>query len=98
MKQRWEEWCAGLPSSYEIPRSLAPHREPVSAITLHAFGDASKVGVSAVVYAVVEQEHGTTQGLVCSKSRLAKRNLSISRLELVTRHMAVNLLSNVERN
>ena len=81
MKQRWEEWCAGLPSSYEIPRSLAPHRESVSAITLHAFGDASKV--SAVVYAVVEQEHGTTQGLVCSKSRLAKRNLSIPRLELV---------------
>ena len=97
MKQRWEEWCAGLPSSYEIPRSSAPYRQPVSAITLHAFGDASKVEVSAEVYAVVEQEHGTTQGLVCSKSRLAKRNLSIPRLELVAGHMAVNLLSNVER-
>ena len=94
-KQRWEEWCAGLPPRYEIPRSLAPHQEPISTITLHAFGDASKVGVSAVVYAVVEQEHGTTQGLVCSKSRLAKRNLSIPRLELVAGHMAVNLLSNV---
>jgi hypothetical protein len=76
-KQRWEEWYTGLPQSYEIPRSLAPHQGLVAAITLHAFGDASKVGVSAVVYAVVEQEHGTTHGLVCAKSRLAKRNLSI---------------------
>ncbi|XP_028413673.1 uncharacterized protein LOC114536529 [Dendronephthya gigantea] len=73
-KQRWEEWCKGLPRSYEVPRSLAPHQEPVSAITLHAFGDASKVGVSAVVYAVVEQEHGTTQGLACAKSRVAKHS------------------------
>ena len=54
-KQRWEEWCKGLPRSYEIPRPLAPFQEPVSAITLHAFGDASKVGVSTVIYAVVEQ-------------------------------------------
>ena len=97
IKQRGEEWCASLPSQYEVPRSLAPHQEPVSAVTLHAFGDASKVGVSAVVYAVVEQAHGTTQGLVCSKSRLAKRNLSIPRLELVAGHMAVNLLTNVEK-
>ena len=47
IKQRWEEWC--LPSQYGVPRSLAPHQEPVSAVTLHAFGDASKVGISAVV-------------------------------------------------
>lgn len=95
-KQRWEEWRKGLPRIYEIPRSLAPLRESVSAITLHAFGDASKVGLSAVVYAVVEQEHGTTQGMVCAKSRVAKRNLSIPRLELVAGHMAVNLVTNVE--
>ena len=49
-----------------------------------------------MVYAVVKQEHGTTQGLVCAKSQLAKRNLSIPRLELVDGYMAVNLLSNVE--
>ena len=45
----------------------------------------------------MEQAHGTTQGLVSSKSRLAKRNLSIPRLELVAGHMAVNLLTNVEK-
>jgi hypothetical protein len=48
------------------------------------------------VYAVIEQENGTTQGLVCSKSRIAKRNLTIPRLELVSGHMAANLVTNVE--
>ena len=97
IKQRWEEWCASHPSRYEVPRSLAPNQEPVSTVTLHAFGDARKVGVSALVHAVVEQEQGTTQGLGCSKSRLAKRNLLIHPLELVVGHMAVNLLSKVEK-
>jgi hypothetical protein len=52
--------------------------------------------VAAAVYAVIEQEYGTTQGLVCSKSRIAKRNLAIPRLELVSGHMAANLVTNVE--
>ena len=30
-----------------VPRSLAPFFQPVTAATLHAFGDASKLGVSA---------------------------------------------------
>ena len=44
---------------------------------------------------MVKQEQGTTQRLVCAKSRLAKRNLTIPRLELVASHMAVNLAANV---
>ena len=46
---------------------------------------------------MVEQPNGTTQGLVCAKSRLAKRNLTIPRLELVAGHMAIKLATNVER-
>ena len=75
---------------------MVPHQQPVKAITLHAFGDASKNGVSASVYAVVEQDQATTQGLVCAKARLAKQNLTIPRLELVSRHMAMKLVTNVE--
>ena len=51
----------------------------------------------AVVYAVTKQESGTTQGIVCLKSRIAKKNLSIPRLELVAGHMVSNLVTNVER-
>jgi hypothetical protein len=97
IKKRWEEWQLVASTTFTVPRSLAPFPQPVTAVTLHAFGDASKLGVSAAVYAVVEQENGTTQGLVCSKSRLAKKSLTIPRLELVAAHMAKNLVTNVER-
>lgn len=97
MRKRWEEWSLQMLEHFTVPRSLAPYHQPVLSISLHAFGDASKNGVSAAVYVVVEQEQGTTQGLVCSKSRLAKRDLTIPRLELVAGHMAINIVSNVEK-
>ena len=37
-----------------------------------------------------------SQGLVASKSRISKRDLTIPRLELVSTHMACNLISNVK--
>ena len=61
---RWKKWCARLPNKIEVPRSLVLHREEVQAIDLHAFGDTSGQGTSAVVYAVVHQNQGTKQGLV----------------------------------
>lgn len=94
LKRRWDSWCANLPEWVTVPRTLAPCRQRVSKVTLHAFGDASIHGVAAAVYAVVQQKEGTTQGLVCAKARLAKRNLTIPRLELVSGHMAVNLATN----
>ena len=49
----------------------------------------------AAVYAVVNQLLAISQGLVASKSRISKRDLTIPRLELVSTHMACNLISNV---
>ena len=63
-----------------VPRALAPYHQPISSLTLHAFGDASAKGVSAAVYAIVHQDQGVTQQLVCAKSGLAKKNLTIPRL------------------
>lgn len=79
-----------------VQRALAPYHQPISSLTLHAFGDASAKGVSAAVYAIVHQDQGVTQQLVCAKSGLAKKNLTIPRLELVAGHMAVNLVTNVQ--
>ena len=93
--QSWIRWEEKLPSHVTVPRSLAAHQEDIQAIELHAFGDASWKGVAAAVYAVVVQEKGVNQGLVASRARLAKKGLTIPRLELVSGHMAVNLLSNV---
>ena len=94
--KQWKDWCLQLPQRFEVPRLLVPHHQPVKAITLHAFEFASKNGVSAAVYSVVEQDQATTQGLLCAKARLAKQNLTIPRLKLVAGYMAVNLVTNVE--
>ena len=63
---------------------------------LHVFRDTSAKGTAAVVNVVVHQASGITQGLLAAKVRLAKKNMSIPRLELVSAHMAANLVSNVK--
>ena len=93
--QSWVRWEEKLPSHVTVPRSLAAHQEDIQAIELHAFGDASGKGVAAAVYIVVVQEKDVNQGLVASRARLAKKGLTMPRLELVSGHMAMNLLSNV---
>ena len=91
----WQKWEMKLPVKTEVPRALVPAREPIQAIALHAFGDASAQGVAAADYAVVEQTSWVNQGLVAPKARLTKQGLTIPRLELVAGHMTVNLLTNV---
>ena len=58
-------------------------------------GDANARGASAAACAVVYQPSGTSQGLIVSKSRLSKKELTIPRLELVFGHMVANLLHNI---
>ena len=95
LTKRWRKWENHLPLQIKAPRSIPLAQEPIQDITLHAFGDASGHGVGAAVYAVVTQESQVNQGLVCAKARLAKQGLTIPRKELVSAHMAVNLLDNV---
>ena len=94
LEKSWKKCCFDLPELMSVKGTIAPFREAINSIQLHAFGDASLKGVCAVVYAVVSQESGTTQGLITSKSQMSK-NLTIPRLELVAGHMAVNLAVNV---
>ena len=91
----YSQWVKGLPKRVAIPRALTTQREAVEEIELHSFGDASKKGVCAALYAVVKQNEDTNVGLVAARARLAKQDLSIPRLELVSAHMAANLLVNV---
>ena len=86
-----------LPEQVTVPRSIAVNQEIVDEVELHAFGDASKKGVSAAVYAITKQESGVNVGLVAAKARLAKQDLTIPRLELVSAHMAAILVSNIQQ-
>lgn len=95
LAKAWMKWESGLPQSFEVPRSLALHREDIEHIELHSFGDACANGVAACVYGVIRQASVTNQGLIGAGSRLSKQGLTIPRLELVAGHMAVNLVANV---
>ncbi|XP_068692648.1 uncharacterized protein [Montipora foliosa] len=93
---KWLKWESQLPARVSTARALPKYREEVSNIDLHCFGDASGRGVSAAVNAVVSQPSGNSVGLVAAKARLAKQGLTIPRLELVSGHMAMNLIVNVK--
>lgn len=80
----------------EVPRSIAQHQEEITSINLHAFGNASSQGVSTAVLRHHISIDGGSQGLMTAKSRLAKKGLTIPRLELVSGHMAANLVDNVK--
>lgn len=95
LTRRWSKWEGQLPEGITMPRAIVKHPEPITNINLHCFRDASGRGVGAALYAVVSQPSGTSVGLVTAKARLAKQGLSIPRLELVSGHMAVNLIVNV---
>ena len=93
---KWLKWESKLPASVSTARALPKYREEVSNIDLHCFGDVSGSGVSAAVYAVVSQPSGNSVGLVAARARLAKQGLTIPHLELVSGHMAMNLIVNVK--
>ena len=93
--ERWVKWESLLPNQVRVPRSLAKPEEPIDAIDIHVFGDASREGVSAAVYTVIHQPSGNSKGLVAAKARLAKKSLTIPHLELVSAHMAANITQNL---
>ena len=90
LQYKYRAWEETLSKEVTIPRALPKYRESIDAAELHAFGDASAVGVSTAVYAVIKQSTGVSKHLVAAKSRLAKRGLIIPRLELVAAHTSVN--------
>eukprot|EP00794_Sanderia_malayensis_P016265 gene16265-biopygen13818 len=95
IQKQWEKFENKLPVEIEVPRSLVAHQEQIEKIDLHVFGDTSGTGTAAVAYAVVYQKSGISQGLIAARSRLAKKGLTIPRLELVSAHMAANLAQNI---
>ena len=95
LRSRWKQFCGNLPTKMEMNRSLCLYREEIHSIELHAFGEPSEKGISAVVYAVA-QPSGYSVGIIAARSRLAKKDTTIPRLELVSSHMAANLLENVK--
>jgi hypothetical protein len=83
LKSRWERWLDSLPSVLTFPRSIPRERASITEIDIHGFADASILGCCGVIYVVANQGELVSRGLLVSKARLAKRDLTIPRLELV---------------
>ena len=68
-----------------VPRSVV--NTDVTKIALHGFSDASKLTVSAAIYALMfHKASPVCQSLLVAKSKIAARELSIARLELIAAH------------
>ena len=96
IKQKWDKWKLDIETKVEIPRSIPLKQESVTMVDLRVFGDASVLGCCAAAYVVVYQPSSVNQGLIASKSRLSKRDMTIPRLELTAAHMAKNLAANIK--
>eukprot|EP00794_Sanderia_malayensis_P010671 gene10671-11804_t len=94
IRNKFINWLKSL-RTIEVPRTVAPYLEDISLIVLHHFMDASNKGVAGQTVAIVAQPSGSTQLLLTSKARIAKRGLSIARQELVACQMDANLAVNV---
>ena len=90
----WLKWSRQL-RNIKVPRSVARGVNEIKAVHLHVFADASNIACSTVTVAVVEHSTSVVKGLLTSKSRISKRNTSISRLELVGGQMAANIVKNL---
>ena len=74
-----------------IPRSVVDYNK--KEMSLHGFSDASKRGICAAVYVGSKySDASVTQNLLVSKSRIAPRDTSIPRLELVAAFTLAKLL------
>ena len=90
------KWINSLNIKIEILSSISI-RETITNIDIHLFSDASINGVYTVVYEVIYQPNKISQGLITSKTRLAKRNLTIPRLELIASQMSANVSQNIKK-
>ena len=95
-QNQWLKWTIDLHDKIRLLRSIPTKGKQMFYIDIHLFSDASLTGVCTVAYIVVNQKNISSQNLITSKSRLARKDLSIPRLELVTAHRSANLAEDVK--
>ena len=96
ISRSWNKWLRGLEECpvLSVPRSVV--NTDVTNIVLYGFSDASKLAVSAAIYALVfHKVVPVCQNLLVAKSRIAPRELSIPRLELIAVHTLSKLMNHV---
>ena len=93
---RWVNWIKMMKScsTFSIPRSVT--NGMTSKMVIHGFSDASKKAIASAVYLVTYYGDMDPQSkLLVAKSRIAPKDTTIPRLELIGAHMLCRLLSHV---
>ena len=78
-----------------IPRSVVSGR--IIEVELHGLSDANKSALCACVYAATSHQNSQTSNLLVAKARIAPRDFSIPRLELVAVHTLSKLMNRVRK-
>ncbi|XP_043476290.1 uncharacterized protein LOC122507569 [Leptopilina heterotoma] len=93
-KDDFLRWLKDLPilKTIEIPRKLGR-----GDLSLHVFGDASRFAYASVVFARIEDEGIVSVRLLNAKSRMAPKNATIPRLELMAATISVRLAISVSQ-
>jgi len=97
IKRSWDRWLKGMENypCLTVPRSVVNRN--VTRIVLHGFSDASKLAISVAIYALAYHAAVPVhQNLLDAKSRIAPRDLSTSRLELIAAHTLSRLMNHVK--
>ena len=95
--KKWSTWVKALKHTptVDVPHCASTINQ--SHFELHGFADASKMAVCTAIYAISYcGESPIDRNLLVTKSRVAPKNLSIPRLELVAAHALAKLRNNVE--
>ena len=90
----WLRWVRQL-RNVKVPRGLIKDCRKVKSVRIHQSAGASNLACSTVTIAVVKQGTDKVKELLTPKSRTAKRNTSLPRLELIGGQMASNMANNV---
>ena len=97
IQKGWNQWMKRLNEcpSVSVPRSVVNSGE--GKLSLQGFADASKLAMCATIYVVITySDWNSMQNLLVAKSRIAPKDVSIPRLELVAAHMLAKLMSHVQ--
>ncbi|XP_065668049.1 uncharacterized protein LOC136088288 [Hydra vulgaris] len=97
LSEEWKTWIKAIriKRTISIPRSVLSERS--IEMELHGFSDASKSAVCACIYIAVSHRYSKTSNLLVAKARIAPRDLSIPRLELVAAHTLSKLMNHVRK-
>ena len=92
--KRWKAWIksVGRMSAYTLPRCTIGIKH--KGIFLYGFSDASKNAICAAIYVSITTKDGKgVQNLLVAKSRVAPKNQTIPRLELVVSLILAKLMA-----